>query len=102
MVSCSSASRYSSARETPAAWATAVAGGVAIGPRDVVEHVDDLGQQSGRQDREAGVLHVFAVGAAVPPDLGAESAQEREHFVDNGLVHHLGRGVLELAPTQCD
>ena len=69
--------------------------GVAVGHRDVVEHVDDLGQERRGGDGEAGVLHVLAVGAAV-----AQAAQEREDLVGDGLVHHLGGGVLELTPPQ--
>jgi hypothetical protein len=39
---------------------------------------------------------VLAVGGAVTQP----SAEQREHLVSDGLVHHLGRRVLELAPPK--
>ena len=47
-----------------------VALGVAVGHRDVVEQVDDLGKESGCRNGEARVLHVVRVRGVV----GAQSA----------------------------
>ena len=51
-----------------------VALGVAVLHRHVVDHVHDLGEQRGRGDGEARILHVMRVGGVV----AAERAQERK------------------------
>ena len=58
-----------------------VALGVAILHRHLVEHVHDFGEQRGRGDGEARVLHVMRVGGVV----AAERAQEREDVLDRRL-----------------
>jgi hypothetical protein len=57
-----------------------VALGVAVFHRHTVNHVHDFGQQRGRGNGEARVLHVVRVGRAV----AAHFAQEREHM----FAHH--------------
>ena len=73
-----------------------VALGVAVLHRHLVDQVHDLGQQRGRGDGEARVLHVVRVGGVV----AAERAQEgKDVLVDDG--EHLGRReVLEARPAQ--
>ena len=73
-----------------------VAVGVAVVHGHVVEHVHHPRQQGGCGDGEAGVLHVLGVGRPIP----TEAAQEREHLLANGLMHHPRFEVLELRPAQ--
>ncbi len=73
-----------------------IALGVAILHGHVVEQVHHLGQERGRGNGEARVLHVLGIGRAV----AAQVAQERKDVLADYLVH-LGRGeVLELAPAE--
>ncbi len=73
-----------------------IALGVAILHGHVVEQIDHLGQERGRGNGEARVLHVVGIGRAV----AAQVAQERKDVLADDLVH-LGRGeVLELAPAK--
>ena len=73
-----------------------VAAGVAVGHRDVVEHVHHPRQQLRGGDGEPGVLHVHGIGGPV----AAERAQEREHLVGDRLVHDRRLVVLEPRPAQ--
>ena len=73
---------------------------VAVSHRDVVEHVDDLGQEGGRWDREPRVPHVVGVGRVVTANLLAVLLEKGEHLAGEGLVHDVGVEVLEPAPAQ--
>ena len=73
-----------------------VALGVAVVHRHLVDHVHHLGQQRGRGDGEAGVLHVVRKGAAV----AAQTAHEGEHMLADHGVHLGRREVLEARPAQ--
>ena len=73
-----------------------VAGGIAIFHRDAVEHVHHTGQQLRGWDCEAGVLHVLAVGRAVP----AKGPEKREHLLRDDLEHLAWLVVLKHRPPQ--
>ena len=75
-----------------------VALGVAVFHWDVVEHVHDLGEQGGRRDCEAGVLHVAGIRGVLPIRL--QGADEREHAVAYDRIHGPRIEVLEAAPAQ--
>ena len=62
-----------------------VALGVAVLHRHAVDHVHDLGEQRGRGDGEARVLHVVRVGGVV----AAERAEEGEDVFVHDLEHFL-------------
>ena len=55
--------------------------------RHLVEEVDHLGQERGRGDGEARVLHVMRVGGVV----AAERAQEGEDVLIHDIEHLLGQ-----------
>ena len=57
--------------------------GIAVLHGDVVNHVDDLGQQGGLWDGEPGILHVMRVGGV----LSAEVAEEGENMLSDHLEH---------------
>ena len=73
-----------------------VALGVAALHRQVVEHVDDLGEQRRRRDREARIAHVVRVGRA----LATQRAQERENPLADDREHLARLAVLEVRPAQ--
>jgi hypothetical protein len=63
--------------------------------RNVIEQIDDFGQQSGAGNPEPGVAHVMCIRRAVT----AEVTKEREYVFVHHL-EHLGRGeVLEMRPA---
>ena len=66
-------------------------GGVAVIHRHLVDHVHHLGQQRGRGDGEARVLHVVRVGRVV----AAQRSQEREDVLAHHCEHFGGSEVLE-------
>lgn len=72
-----------------------VALGVAIFHRHLSHEIDHLGQQCGRGDGEARILHVPCVGRLVP----AQRAQERKHMIGHHREHLGGSKVLEARPT---
>ena len=72
-----------------------VALGVAVLHRHAVNHVHDLGEQRGRGDGEARVLHVVRVGGVV----AAEHAEEGKDVVIHHLIHLRWRKVLEARPA---
>ena len=72
-----------------------IAFGVAVVHGDFVEEVDDLGEEAGGGDGEAGILHVVGVGGAI----AAEGAEEGEDvFADYGM-HFAGFEVFEDGPA---
>jgi hypothetical protein len=73
-----------------------VAFGVAVVHGDVVEEVDDFGEESGGGDGEAGVLHLMGVGGAV----GAEGAEEGEDVFGDEVEHGAGFVVFEAGPAE--
>ena len=73
-----------------------VAIGVAVLHGHGVDHVHDLGEQRGRGDGEARVLHVVRVGRAV----AAKRAQEGKDVVVDDREHFLGLEMLEARPAQ--
>ena len=73
-----------------------VALGVAVLHRHAVNHVHDLGEQRGRGDGEARVLHVVRVGGVV----AAERAQEREDVVIDDREHFLRLEMFEARPAE--
>ena len=75
--------------------------GVAVGHVDVVELVDDVGQDPGRGHHEEGVLHVIGVGRSlVGVSRLAQRLDEGEHPVPHRLEHLLRRKLLEARPAQ--
>ena len=73
-----------------------VALGVAVLHRHLVDHVDDLGQQRRRRDREPSVFHVLGVRRPVT----TECSQEWKDVVADDLEHLLGFKVFEPGPAQ--
>ena len=74
-----------------------VALGVPVFHRDLVEHVHDLGQQRGRGNGEARVLHVLGVGRAI----AAQSAQEgKDVLADHRDTSRAASRVLEAGPAE--
>lgn len=77
-----------------------VALGVAVLHRHMVQHVHHLGQQAGRGDGEARILHVLAVGGAVAATRQQAGAQEGKHTLAHHGEHLGRREVLEARPAQ--
>ena len=73
-----------------------VALGVAVLHRHAVNHVHDLGEQRGRGDGEARVLHVVRVGGVVAADV----AQEREGVLADDAEHFLSLEMFEARPAE--
>ena len=68
-----------------------VALGVALLHRHLVDHIDDLRQQSRRGNRETRVFHVMRVGRLV----AAQCSKERKHMLANQLYMSAGGKCLK-------
>ena len=73
-----------------------VALGVAVAHVELVELVDDLGEQRRPRDLEAGVAHVARVGRA----FAVERADEREDVLVDDAEHLRAGEMLEARPAQ--
>ena len=73
-----------------------VALGVAVAHVELVELVDDLGEQRRPRDLEAGVAHVARVGRA----FAVERADEREDMLVDDAEHLRAGEMLEARPAQ--
>ena len=73
-----------------------IALGVAVVHGDLVDHVDNFGEQGRRGDGEASALHVPGVGGAVT----AEGAQPGEDVVAYHGIHLARIEVLEARPAE--
>ena len=73
-----------------------VALGVAVAHVELVELVDDLGEQRRARDLEAGIAHVARIGRAV----AVERAEEREDVLVDDAEHLARLEMLEARPAQ--
>ena len=70
--------------------------GIPILHGDMVDHIDDLGQEGGLRNSEAGILHVMRIGGVI----STEVAKEEEDMLSDYIKHLGGSEVLETGPAE--